>query len=184
MAPLAFDLHKNYHTMKYLTLLRHAKAAPAVGSDPDLARPLTDKGNKQISQIGPIFLKFKKVPERIVSSPAARALQTAKGLARVIDWTGDEVVLDTRIYEASVATLIAILQEQSETVEHVVLVGHNPGLEMLISALCSGDDGRLNLHFPTGGVAHIELEVARWRQVRWGCGILRLLVSPRYTKRM
>jgi phosphohistidine phosphatase len=169
--------------MRHLTLLRHAKAIPASGTDPDFARPLAEKGAKQIARIAPIFRTFEKAPARLVSSPAVRALETAKGLAEALGWNSDEIVLDGRIYEASVATLIAILHEQPERVEHVVLVGHNPGLEMLISGLCSGDDGRLNLQLATAGVAHMDLEVARWRQVRWGCGILRLLVSSQYVKK-
>jgi phosphohistidine phosphatase len=169
--------------MKYLTLLRHAKATPSVGTDPDFARPLTDKGSKQISQVAPIFLSFKKMPARVVSSPAVRAVQTAQGLAEAVGWNHDDIILDTRIYEASVAALMGILHEQPETTEHVILIGHNPGLEMLVSALCSGDDGRLNLHLSTAAVAHIDLEVARWRQVRWGCGILRMLVAPRHLKK-
>ncbi len=76
-----------------------------------------------------------------------------------------------------------IVREQPESAQHVIIVGHNPGLSMLLSGLCSGDDARLNLHFPTAGVAQVHLEVARWRQVRWGSGSLRLLVGPRTLKK-
>ncbi|MEZ4832545.1 MAG: hypothetical protein R2873_11200 [Caldilineaceae bacterium] len=92
-------------------------------------------------------------------------------------------MLEERIYEAAPVTLLEILREQPASAEHLLLVGHNPGLEMLVSGLCSGDDSRLNLKLPTAGVAHIQLEVMRWRQVRWGCGVMQFLVTPRSLKK-
>lgn len=169
--------------MKHLTIVRHGKAAPADGLQPDFDRPLVDKGYKQIERIALAILGNKSSPDRVISSPALRTAESARALVEAIGFTG-EILLEKRIYEATPTALLEILRDQPTTVQHVVLVGHNPGLAMLISGLCSGDDTRLSLHLPTAGVAQIQLEVARWRQVRWGSGILQFLISPRSIKKI
>ena len=45
--------------------------------------------------------------------------------------------------------------------------------------LCAGSSLRLNMHLSTGGLAHMELEIYWWQQVRWGCGELQLFVNPK-----
>lgn len=168
--------------MKYLTILRHAKAAVAEADQLDMDRPLLEKGRRQIEQIAPVIRGIKPAPDRLLSSPALRATETADGTAAAIKFD-QAVLLERGIYEAAPTTLLEILREQPSSVEHLVLVGHNPGLEMLVSGLCSGNDTRLNLKLPTAGVAHISLEVVRWRQARWGCGILHFLLTPRSLKK-
>jgi phosphohistidine phosphatase len=51
---------------------------------------------------------------------------------------------------------------------HVVLVGHNPGLEQLARALDPGFTGD-GEKFPTCGVAQVKLAVDRWSEVEEGC---------------
>ncbi len=169
-------------SMKQITVVRHAKAAPAAESQRDFDRPLAKKGRKQIPRIAPILRRFKEAPDRLISSPAARAIQTAERLVKAIGYR-QEIVGEERIYEASPLALLDLLREQPESARHILLVGHNPGLEMLISGLCSGDDARLHLRLPTAGLAHIQCEVVRWQQVRWGCGVLHLLVTPRTARK-
>lgn len=168
--------------MKHLTILRHAKAAVAAANQPDMDRPLVEKGYGQIKLIAPAIRSIKPPPDRLLSSPARRATETADATAAAIKFE-QAILLDKGIYEAAPTTLLEILREQPTTIEHLVLIGHNPGLEMLVSGLCSGDDTRLNLTLPTAGVAYIELEVMRWRQVRWGSGILQFLMTPRSLKK-
>jgi phosphohistidine phosphatase len=182
MAVAQCQLATGTFIMKYLTIVRHGKAALADTLQQDFDRPLVDKGYKQIKQIAPAILSNKIPPDRVISSPALRTHESARSLIEALDFNG-EILLEKRIYEATPTALLEILRDQPTTVQHVILVGHNPGLSMLISGLCSGDDARLNLHLPTGGVAQIQLEVARWRQVRWGSGILRFLISPRSIKK-
>jgi phosphohistidine phosphatase len=168
--------------MKLLTIVRHAKAVPGTANQPDFDRPLAEKGYKQIGRVAPAIRACPLAPDRIVSSPALRAAHTAERLAEAIGFAG-EIAFEPHIYEAAPLTLLEILRQQPAPAQHVALVGHNPGLEMLVSGLCSGDDARLNVHLTTAGVAHIELEIAHWRQARWGAGILRLLLAPRYVKK-
>jgi phosphohistidine phosphatase len=168
--------------VKHLTILRHAKAVPANAAQPDFERPLAEKGPKQIRRVVPALHTIKTPVDRILVSPSLRTMETAAHFIETLA-LAQESITEKRIYEATPTTLLEILRDQPGTIQHVVLIGHNPGLAMLVSGLCSGDDARLNLHLPTAGLAHIELEVARWRQVRWGSGILRLLLAPKFLKK-
>jgi phosphohistidine phosphatase len=79
--------------------------------------------------------------------------------------------------------MLDLVRSVPDTVESVLLVGHNPGTGMLAAAL-SGDGPPDRLHlmgakFPTAGLAIIELSVDRWRDIVSGCGSLKEFVRPR-----
>ena len=116
-----------------------------------------------------------------MASPALRTRQTAEKVADLIGYSRNFGWND-RIYAAAPYTLLNILQETHDTAYHVLLIGHNPGVAQLVSGLCAGTDGRMNLRFPTAGLAHFEVDFARWRQLQWGSCELRFLVAPRFLK--
>ena len=67
--------------------------------------------------------------------------------------------------------LIGIVEKLPETAETVMLVGHNPGCEVLAVALAELESGEV--HLPTAGLAHLELSVASWSEA--GAGTARLV---------
>ncbi len=83
------------------------------------------------------------------------------------------------VYLADADTLLTLLSEAPQDKEHVVLVGHNPGMEELVAGLCTGAPPHLNLQMPTATLAHLRLEIFWWNQIRWGCGQLQLLITPK-----
>ncbi len=91
---------------------------------------------------------------------------------------------DRRIYLASSATLADVLREQPDSVDRVLMVGHNPGLEDLIFDLVP-DAGQSPLRrlveekFPTATFAVMELAINQWCDLEDGCGSLVHLVRPR-----
>lgn len=168
--------------MRHLTLLRHGKAAAIEAPDGDSARPLTNSGRKQVKQAAKAVNKLSVPVDLIVSSPARRAAQTAELLAKRIGYEG-RIIWREEIYAASAQGLLAVLAALPEDSQHVILVGHNPRVKELISGLCTGTVDRLNLHLPSAGLAHIQLEIFWWNQIRWGCGQLQLLTQPKYLKK-
>ncbi len=168
--------------MKHLTILRHAKAEPFEDYTDDFQRPLAEKGIRQIHRIARVLRSTKPPVDWLISSPALRAQETAEQVAELLDFA-HPIHWDERIYEATAPTLLAVLQEAPEAMEHVLLVGHNPGLERLISGLCSGEDGRLALRLRTAGLAYLRLDIYHWNQLRWGAGELQYLIAPRFLKR-
>lgn len=167
--------------MKHISILRHGKASQNPKFADDFDRPLTGKGRKQIPRVAALMGRATVAPDWIVSSPAARAKETAEILAESLSCQRP-IVWNPKAYLASAATLLDILRETPDIAEHVVIVGHNPGMSDLAAGLCSGGDFRLNLQMSTGGVATLAPQVVYWRQLRWGCAELLAYAAPRHLK--
>ena len=117
----------------------------------------------------------------ILSSPAARCAQTADRLAAELSYA-NSVAWDDTIYLASAETLLEVLRRAPEEAEHIVLIGHNPGMEELAAGLCSGAPDNSVLTLITATLAHFDLDISRWNQLRWGAGQLKLLVAAKHLK--
>lgn len=165
--------------MKTLSIIRHAKAETASLTAADFHRPLTKRGAKDARRIGRLLAQVQPAVDWIIASPAARTRTTTAAIAEVVDYSGT-LHWEENAYLADAETWLRLLQAVPPEIEHVVVVGHNPGMADLVAGLTSGVPSRLNLHFPTAAVAHLQIEIFWWNQIRWGCGQLRMLVTPKY----
>lgn len=170
--------------MKTLSLLRHAKSG---WDDPvarDFDRPLNKKGKKAAIAMGRRARELGLAPDRLIASPAARVTQTLdsffEGFGRTI-----ETIWDKRIYLASSSTLLDVIRETDASIDHLMLAGHNPGLEDLILDLVA-DDGSSPLRdivetkYPTASLAQLNWEGEDWRSLAPASGIhLDVLTRPR-----
>jgi phosphohistidine phosphatase len=135
-------------------LVRHAKAADG---PVDADRPLTGRGARHAAAIGTWLEQAGLVPDRVLVSPARRAVQTWEQAG-----TGPQPIVDTRIYDNTVEALLATIRDTSDDVQTLAVVGHNPSIGALALVL---DDGQGNpaarrdvdAGFPTGGVAVFHL---------------------------
>lgn len=123
--------------MKRLLLLRHAKAAPAEEPLADIARPLTERGERDARQIGERLRQHHPRPDLILSSTATRALQTAQLIASALDYPRDAIAFERRLYLAEPATLREVIAEQDSKLSCLLVVAHNPGLSELAHGLLS-----------------------------------------------
>ena len=68
------------------------------------------------------------------------------------------------------------------TTLRVGLVGHNPGLGELATALTGSgahsETRRLAAKYPTGAVAALDFSVPRWKDVERNSGLLALYLTP------
>lgn len=146
--------------MKQLIVLRHGKAEER-SPEGDFGRRLTERGERDAASAGKQIRSIAVMADVIVASDAARALGTARIVAREL---GDETAFVTNhgIYEASVRDLMGIVCGLDDRAEVAVIVGHNPGLEELVLTLCSetGDDFRLS----PASFAVLEFDVSSWRE--------------------
>lgn len=159
--------------MKTLLILRHAKSSWDNADLSDFERPLNQRGLEAAPLMGNFMDKNQLFPALILSSPARRAAQTALIIKDKTRIKG-EIIFNHRIYEASPARLLDVIGEQDETVETILLVGHNPGLEGLIKIL-TGDLQPM----PTAGLAVIDLEINKWSDINTSTGSLRMLIRPK-----
>ena len=169
--------------MKTLTIVRHAKAAAPEEYENDFDRPLTSRGVKDAKHMAEVLLKLEPPVDWIISSPAVRAHATAEQLATGLTLAKQNIAWSDAVYLADANTLLTVLSEAPQDIEHIVLVGHNPGMEELVAGLCTGAPPHLNLTMPTAALAHLHLEIFWWNQIRWGCGKLQVLVTPKVVKK-
>jgi phosphohistidine phosphatase len=168
--------------MKTLTLLRHAKSDWSQPVSRDFDRPLNDKGRKAARLIGRELRAKGLAWDLVYASPAARVVET---LARFADGYGRalEPEYDQLLYLASPEALLDKVQGVDDGVDRLLLVGHNPGLELLALLLVQEDPGTLRRDlldkYPTAAVAEISLPVSSWAEVVEGCGTLTHFIRPR-----
>jgi phosphohistidine phosphatase len=147
--------------MSRLFLLRHARAAWAEPGDRDFDRPLTEEGRNESRIVGAMMLAKGYRPDRIVCSPARRALETWHGVAEVLDMKPSEALLSETLYAADAAGYLTIVRNNGAN-RSLLIVGHNPTIEDLALGLSSAgasparDD--LDKGFPTGGLAVLSFD--------------------------
>jgi phosphohistidine phosphatase len=166
--------------MKTLTLLRHAKSGWEAPALRDFDRPLNARGRKAARAMGRELRRLGLGFDRILASPARRVMETLTELAQGY---GAAVATDTEagLYLASAEVLLERVRAASDSLDRLLIVGHNPGLEQLALLLAKAGAGRESLaaKYPTGAVAEIGLDVAHWREAGEGAGTLARFVRPR-----
>lgn len=168
--------------MKSLHLLRHAKSSWDDPVERDFDRPLNGRGHRAARRMGDWLLSEGLVFERIIASPALRIRQTIEGVEAGL---GSRLrpEFDKRIYMSSAAGLFDLLRETPDTVQSLLLIGHNPGVEDLLLLATEGDSGPLRAEahqkYPTATFASIELPIDSWADAGEGGALLTRFVRPR-----
>ena len=169
--------------MKQLTLLRHGKSDWETTAEHDFDRPLKERGRKDAPLMGRMLVRAEAAPDLIITSTALRALQTAELLAEALDYQG-EVRQEGSLYAASAQELLAVVRHLPDEATHVLLVGHNPGLEDLVARLIGADAFEMvtGVRLPTAAAAHLTLAAAAWSEVQANSGQLEWLVTPKLVR--
>ena len=144
--------------MHQLFVFRHAKSS---WKDPSLAdrdRPLNKRGKRDAPEMGRRLAARGGAPDLIVSSPATRALATARIIAAAVGYPADRIREDERLYLASPAEILEAIRDLEDGYERVFLFGHNPGLTELVNELSEPAVDNV----PTCGVVELRLAVDRW----------------------
>ena len=164
--------------MRILTLVRHAKSSRDYPELSDFERPLTPRGRKDAAAIAAKLRKADLKPDLLVTSPALRAITTARLFAEMLGILPEHIMVNPHIYEASVQTLLHITRSLPDGKREIMLFGHNPGLTHFAHQLaeCPFDE------LPTSGAVRIELPVKAWAVVRHGAGRVLRFDSPKEKK--
>jgi phosphohistidine phosphatase len=168
--------------MKRLSLLRHAKSSWDDPVERDFDRPLNGRGRRAARRMGEWLRDSGLAFDRVVASPALRVRQTVEEVEEAL---GDRLrpEWDQRIYMASAATLFDLVQETPDTVAHLLLIGHNPGLEdcLLLGAEDDGSPLRQEaaIKYPTATLATLRFDGPSWADVGEQGASLERFVRPR-----
>lgn len=144
--------------MKILTLVRHAKSSWDDSSLSDRDRPLNQRGERDAPEMGQRIGGHGIRPSLIIASPAQRAWETARIIARELNYPIEFLQRENRLYLASLDTLLDTVVAQDEGFNNLMVVGHNPGLTEFANFLVPGICNNL----PTAGVVSVEIEADDW----------------------
>jgi len=158
-----------------LVLLRHAKAVPHGSVVPDFDRPLQERGRIDVAWMARWAVGAGVVPDLVVSSPAARARETAEGFCREAGLRVGAIEWREALYDAHVSDLLQVLAQCPAECRRVLMVGHNPGFELLAGLLGHGDPYRVRL--ATAAAARIRIP-EDWSELDPGDGEMIELVRP------
>jgi phosphohistidine phosphatase len=161
--------------MLQLILVRHAKSSWDHASLSDFERPLNDRGRRDAPIMGRRLRSFGLTPGLVVSSPALRAISTARLLAQEFDIDLDDLQLREPIYDASVKALLAVVQGLPASTSPILLVGHNPGISEFAKLLASCPFDEM----PTCAAVVLDLDGTAWKDVRAKTGRLRRYFFPK-----
>ena len=120
------------------------------------------------------------VPDRIISSPAERTFQTCEFLLQGFQGEINVPVWDDRLYLADRDTLLEVIGEQDDSVEKLMIVGHNPGLDDLLLYLSDGappltSKGKL---MTTSTLAVVEI-TGKWDNIKASSNRLIQIARPK-----
>jgi len=145
--------------MKTLLLLRHAKSRWKNLSLADHDRPLNSRGKTDAPKMGKFLKTTDLVPDIILCSSAKRAKQTIKGFLEEFPFDG-EIIFNRSLYHGSTEDFLDVLHNLEDKINTVMIVGHNPGMEIAIEDLTGHDE-----FMPTGAIAQLAFRINRWAEL-------------------
>lgn len=144
--------------MKRLYFVRHAKAENEIFGHKDFDRELAYKGQVDAPRIAQNVAQNSERPQLLVSSAAARAVQTSILFAEQLGYSKADVVLNDAIYDASARTLLNVVNSFDDNFDCIMMFGHNPSFSHLVEYVTKDVIGKI----PTCGVVFVQFEVACW----------------------
>jgi len=136
--------------MKQLAILRHARPEPWNSELEDFSRPLSAEGIEHAAKIAHWADGAMEMPEDIICSPAQRTRETLAPLLCLRPELDRCTRFIPQIYGASKQTLLTLLDSAFCEADHVLIVGHNPGLEQLALEILAPMEAQQITHLQSG----------------------------------
>ncbi len=155
--------------MKRLILVRHGKSSWEDGL-PDDKRPLIKRGIKDGELIAQAFQESFMAPATLWSSPALRALETAKIFKEKLKIEDRDFFIRTGLYTFDRNDLRLQIERCDPKVQTLMVFGHNPAMTGLVNQL--GNHYFENI--PTTGLTVIDFDTESWKELNKGNTILNL----------
>jgi len=154
--------------LKNLFLTRHAKSSWNNPGLADIDRPLNERGKKAAPFMGKLIVDKGEKPELLISSPANRALSTARAFGEVMGLVENDIIVNRAIYGAGAQQLLELVQNQDDLHKSIMLFGHNPTFTSFVNMLT----GSNIMNVVTCGVVRIDFEYSSWIDIDFGSGRL------------
>ncbi len=153
-------------------LFRHGIAEDGHAGAPDSARELTDEGRRKVAGVARLARNAGLRPSLILTSPYARARQTAQIAADELEYKGHIVPAESLVPYASPEGAWNTMREHGDE-SAVLLAGHEPHLGRLTAYLLNTPSLRLDMK--KAAIIRIDVETIRARPH----GALRWMITPK-----
>ncbi|SHI64237.1 phosphohistidine phosphatase [Tangfeifania diversioriginum] len=164
--------------MKRVVIVRHAKAVP-YGYEDDFNRDLRDRGKNDAKLVSEELNTLESKPDAMISSPAKRALKTARIFAEHLEFDAKKIREIPEIYDGlTTSEFVELIQSLDDNLQTVFFFGHNPDFHMFTGNLLKSyhDD------MPTCATVGIDFQVGSWKQVEARTGENAFRLTPKMFK--
>jgi len=162
--------------VKRIYFIRHAKSSWEDIRLTDFERPINDRGRNDIIKMGSWFKQRLVDLDAVFSSPANRAIYTARAICKEIEYEVHNIIINNNIFEATKDDLIQIIKGLDNHLNNIIIFGHNPALTDVINYL----EVNLSLkNLPTLGVCGMDLNIKKWDDIDFNTGKSILFMTPK-----
>jgi phosphohistidine phosphatase len=166
---------------KRLFVLRHAKSSWDDPGLDDHERPLAPRGWRAVKVLNGHLHENDIHPALVLCSSSRRTRETLEGVA-----PGGETLIESELYGASAKDLLERLRRVPAQTESVMLIGHNPAMQIIVLRLAVNDArvpedsdlAAIQQNFPTGALATLTFDCA-WSELSPGRAELAAYVRPK-----
>jgi len=165
---------------KRLFVMRHAKSSWDNPGLEDHERPLAPRGQRAVEVMSSYLRTSGISPQLVLCSSSRRTRETLAGIA-----VGGEHLIERALYSATCEEVLDRFRELPEESSSVMLIGHNPTVQMLVLRLTNHEAGladprreAMKRKFPTGAMATLSFDCA-WRDLAAGRVRLEEYVTPK-----
>ncbi len=142
--------------MKTLYVMRHPQKEIAKPNQDDFDIKLSNEGIEEAKKIAQNLQSIEIKPDLIVASPANRTRETAEIVSEILEYDKN-IMYNEVLFQAYVNELFETLTYTFDTVNELLLIGHNPSLTALTITL---DVYREEIK--PGEVLKIEFDTDSW----------------------
>jgi phosphohistidine phosphatase len=161
--------------MKRIVLVRHATAVDTGFKGSDFHRRLKKRGRREAAIMADRAWSVAGAPDLMVSSPADRAIETARAFADRFGWPHNRIVVREELYGGLLPDdFQRIVNGFDDAAANAMLFGHDPSFSEFAAFLVPGFAHVI----PKAGVVVIEVPRKSWRGVRRGSGKLAAFERP------
>ncbi|MEX2352551.1 MAG: histidine phosphatase family protein [Gammaproteobacteria bacterium] len=162
-----------------LFIMRHAKSDWNAGIDRDFDRPLSKRGIRDALKMADWMSEQNIRPDLLISSPSLRTRETAGIILSKSEMNPENVIWEQQLYEAGLNDLLGIVERYAGTADSILLIGHNPGVDSLLSLLAGEEPARTasGKLMTTAALAILDYGSSRIT-VKPGAGRLHRLIRP------
>ena len=158
--------------MKKIAFIRHGKSSWSHNL-PDIDRPLKKRACHDAELVSQQFKKQDFTPDIVYSSPANRAFTTCELITKDLGINKNKIEIVDDLYDFAGQNVIKFIQNINDSINNIMLFGHNYAFTSLVNAL--GDKYIDNL--PTTGLVLIEFHEDSWENLSEG--VTKLILFPK-----